>query len=86
VSKLIRIAFGMGLLVLLAPALLWATTSTDRSELDQLIKETANQGPPPPAGTAITMANWEQYKAFMPFGMSKLFEGVSVENALGRRA
>ena len=49
--------------------------STDRSELTQFLNETANQGPPPPVGTRITMANWQQYKQFMPFGMVKLFEG-----------
>jgi hypothetical protein len=58
-SKLSRVAFGMGLLLLLAPAVLWATASTDRSELDQFLKETANPGAPPSVGTAITMANWE---------------------------
>ena len=26
-------------------------------------------------GTVITMANWQQYKAFMPDGMAALFEG-----------
>jgi hypothetical protein len=52
----------------------WAQT-TERSELDQFLKDTANQGPPPPDGTKITMANWQQYKAFMPFGMTKLFQG-----------
>jgi hypothetical protein len=75
VGTLSRIAFGFGVLALLAPSVLWATASTDRSELDQFFKETANQGPPPPVGTVITIANWEQYKAFLPFGMTKLFEG-----------
>ena len=28
-----------------------------------------------PVGTKITMQNWEKYKAFMPFGMTVLFEG-----------
>ena len=28
-----------------------------------------------PAGTAITMANWQQYRSFMPDGMAALFEG-----------
>src|SRR5689334_5403842 len=26
-------------------------------------------------GTAITMANWQQYRTFMPEGMAALFEG-----------
>ncbi len=74
-SKFGRLFFGIGLFALLLPSLLWAQTSTDRSELDSFLKETANQGPPPPIGTKITNANWQQYKAFMPFGMVKLFEG-----------
>ncbi len=28
-----------------------------------------------PPGTVITMANWQQYRAFMPDGMAALFEG-----------
>src|SRR5580700_7676936 len=49
--------------------------STDRSEMDQWVKDTANQGAEP-AGAKITMSNWQQYKQFMPLGMQKLFEGV----------
>src|SRR5277367_5079692 len=30
---------------------------------------------PPPPGTEITLANWQQYKAFMPLGMQYLFAG-----------
>jgi hypothetical protein len=49
--------FALGLiLVLLAPMV--CAQSTDRSELDQFLKETANQGPPPPAGTKITEFKW----------------------------
>ena len=62
------------LLVLGLPALSRAQY-TDRSELTQFLNDTANQGPRPAAGTRITMANWQQYKQFMPFGMVKLFEG-----------
>jgi hypothetical protein len=56
------------------PAIASAQTSTDRSELDDFLKATANQGDLP-VGTKITMDNWEKYKAFMPFGMTVLFEG-----------
>jgi hypothetical protein len=63
-----------GLFVLLMPALGWSQVSTDRSEIDQWIKMSANQGEIP-IGTKITMANWQQYKQFMPLGMIKLFEG-----------
>ncbi|MGH7840279.1 MAG: DUF1329 domain-containing protein [Candidatus Binataceae bacterium] len=55
------------------PALGWSQ-STDRSEIDQWIKASANQGDLP-IGTKITMANWQQYKQFMPVGMQKLWEG-----------
>jgi hypothetical protein len=30
-----------------------------------------------PVGTKITMANWQQYKAFMPDGMVQLFQGTN---------
>ena len=49
--------------------------STDRSEMDQWMKDTQNQGQLP-VGTKITMSNWQQYKQFMPLGMIKLFEGI----------
>ena len=66
--------FNLGLiLVLLARAA--CAQSTDRRELDQFLKDTANQGTPPAPGTKITMANWQQYKAYLPFGMTKLFDG-----------
>src|SRR5665213_659751 len=42
--------------------------------MDQWVKDTASQGAEP-AGAKITMANWAQYKQFMPLGMQKLFEG-----------
>ncbi|MGH7837494.1 MAG: DUF1329 domain-containing protein, partial [Candidatus Binataceae bacterium] len=61
-------------LALAWPTFARAQTSTDFSELTQYLKEP--QSPtPPPVGTKITMANWQQYKAFLPFGMTKLFEG-----------
>jgi hypothetical protein len=63
----------VGLLIGL-PAIALAQTSTDRTELDTFLKDTQNQGDLP-VGTKITMQNWEQYKAFMPFGMTVLFEG-----------
>src|SRR5215472_13218514 len=62
------------LVVLLLPSLGWAQ-STDFSEMDQWVKDTAHQGDIP-VGTKITMSNWQQYKAFMPRGMIKLFEGT----------
>src|ERR1700689_4238878 len=60
---------------LLAFATAGWSQSTDRSEMDQWVKDTANQGTVPTSGT-ITMSNWQQYKQFMPLGMQKLFEGV----------
>ena len=63
-----------GLLLLALPAFGLAQ-STDRSEMDQWVKDTSNQGAAP-VGAKITMANWQQYKNFMPVGMQKLFQGV----------
>jgi hypothetical protein len=66
---------------LLAIGLLFAipslgrTQSTDRSEMDSWVKDTASQGTEP-AGGKITMTNWARYKQFMPLGMQKLFEGT----------
>jgi len=48
---------------------------TDRSDMDQWIKDTQHQTEPP-VGTTITMANWQQYHTVMPLGMIKLFQGV----------
>jgi hypothetical protein len=62
-----------GLVITLLPSLGWSQ-STDRSEMDQWVKDTANQGELP-VGTKITMSNWQQYKNFLPLGMQKLFEG-----------
>ena len=62
----------LGLLLLLPS--LGRAQSTDRSEMDQWVKDTANQGAEP-VGAKITMANWAQYKQFMPLGMQKLFTG-----------
>ncbi|MGH7879032.1 MAG: DUF1329 domain-containing protein, partial [Candidatus Binataceae bacterium] len=63
----------IGLVVALLPSLGWSQ-STDRSEMDAWVKASANQ-PVIPLGTKITMANWQQYKQFMPVGMQKLWEG-----------
>ncbi|HZP44008.1 MAG TPA: DUF1329 domain-containing protein [Candidatus Binataceae bacterium] len=63
-----------GVIIALLPSLGWSQ-STDRSEMDQWIKDTANQGDLP-VGTKITMSNWQQYKNFLPLGMQKLFEGT----------
>jgi Protein of unknown function (DUF1329) len=65
----------LGALMLLLPSLVWAQASTDRSEIDQWIKSSANEGDIP-IGTKITTKNWEQYKAFLPLGMQKLFAGI----------
>jgi Protein of unknown function (DUF1329) len=70
----LRFIFIIALLVALVPALARAQ-STDRSEMDQWVKDTANQGTVPTSGT-ITMSNWQQYKQFIPLGMQKLFEGT----------
>jgi len=65
----------LGALLALLPAPGWAQVATDRSEIDQWIKASANQGDIP-IGTKITTKNWEQYKAFLPLGMQKLFAGI----------
>ncbi len=64
----------LGMLVALMPALGRAQTATDISELQKFLQDTKDQGDLP-VGTKITMQNWQQYKAFMPFGMVKLFQG-----------
>jgi hypothetical protein len=56
------------------PAMVSADASTDVRELQQFLQDTQNQGSPPPVGTKITINNWQQYKAFLPFGMVKLFQ------------
>ena len=63
-----------GLLIALLPSLGWCQVSTVRSEIDQWIKESAHQSGIP-IGTKITTQNWQQYKAFLPLGMQKLFAG-----------
>jgi hypothetical protein len=64
----------VALALVVLPAMAWAQ-GTDRSEMDQWIKDTQQQTEPP-VGTTITMANWQQYKSVMPLGMIKLFQGV----------
>jgi Protein of unknown function (DUF1329) len=64
-----------GVALLGLPSLGMAQSTTDISDLKQFLTETESQGTPPAPGTKITMANWQQYKAFLPFGMTKLFQG-----------
>ncbi|HUN58390.1 MAG TPA: DUF1329 domain-containing protein [Candidatus Binataceae bacterium] len=66
---------GLTIALLIALPALGRAQSTDRSEMDQWVKDTANQGTVPTSGT-VTMSNWQQYKQFMPLGMQKLFEGT----------
>ena len=70
----LRIAVIIAFLIASIPGL-GRAQSTDRSEMDQWVKDTASQGTVPTSGT-ITMSNWQQYKQFIPLGMQKLFEGV----------
>ena len=70
----LRLGLLAAFLVVLLPAL-GRAQSTDRTEMDQWVKDTANQGTVPTTGT-ITMSNWQQYKQFIPLGMQKLFEGT----------
>jgi Protein of unknown function (DUF1329) len=66
----------IGLVFALLPSLGWAQTEqTDWSEMSQWLKMSEKQGTIP-IGTTITMANWQQYKQFMPLGMIKMFQGV----------
>jgi hypothetical protein len=67
-------ALAIGFLLALLPSLVWAQ-GTDRSEMDQWVKDTEHQTAPP-IGTIITTSNWQQYKSVMPLGMIKLFEGT----------
>jgi len=69
----IRVLVVIGLFVLLLPSPVRAQ-QTDRSEMNDWLKMSQNQGDIP-IGTKITMQNWQQYKQFMPVGMIKLFEG-----------
>lgn len=62
------------LLMISVPWVGRAQQSTDYSEMAQWVSMSANP-PALPAGTKITMANWQQYKAYMPLGLIKLFEG-----------
>jgi hypothetical protein len=63
-----------GAIIALLPSLGWSQASTDRSEMDQWLKDSANQAEVP-IGTKITPANYTQYKGVLPLGMVKLFEG-----------
>ncbi len=74
---------GAVLTIALLPSLGWSQ-STDRSAMDQWLKDSEHQ-PDLPLGTKITPANWQQYKEFLPLGMQELFEGkYYLENARGR--
>src|ERR1700758_3432546 len=73
-KHLARVLMIIGLFAVLLPLPLLAQ-QTDRSEMDGWLKMSQNQGDIP-VGTKITMQNWQQYKAFMPLGMQKLFEGA----------
>ena len=64
----------VGAFILLLPSLGWTQATTDYSEMDQWIKDSAHQGEIP-IGTHITMQNWQQYQQYMPLGMVKLFQG-----------
>jgi len=61
-------------MIALLPSLGWSQASTDRSEMDQWLKDSASQGEVP-VGTKITPSNYQQYKGVIPLGMIKLFEG-----------
>jgi hypothetical protein len=71
--RFVRAVVAMSIaLAMLASA---AFAQTDVSEMQDWLKDSANQGQLP-VGTKITMSNWQQYKQFMPLGMIKLFQGV----------
>ncbi len=71
----IRFATIVALLMTIGmPATGRAQQSTDYSEMAQWLNMSAKP-PELPLGTKITMANWQRYKAYMPLGMVKLFEG-----------
>ena len=73
-KSLVRVLAALALVALL-PSLGRTQGVTDYSEMQQWVKDSEHQGNIP-IGTKITMANWQQYKQFMPIGMIKLFEGV----------
>lgn len=51
-----------------------AFAQSDLPEMAQWMQMTANQGTLAP-GTKITMANWQEYKQFLPLSMIALFQG-----------
>src|SRR6266851_3676500 len=63
-----------GAIIALLPSLGWSQASTDHSEMEQWVKDSANQGDLP-VGTKVTIANWQQHKNFLPLGLQKMFEG-----------
>jgi hypothetical protein len=60
-----------GAIIALLSSLGWSQASTDRSEMDQWLKDTANQGEVP-LGTKITPGNWQQNKGVLPLGMQAI--------------
>ena len=72
-KRVVRSLLVIGLVMALMPSRSRAQT-TDRSAVDDWLKMSEKQGDVP-IGTKITMQNWQQYKQFMPLGMTKMFEG-----------
>ncbi len=68
----------VGRLLLIALVLTFSSTmvfaQADLPGMQQWMQASANEGTIP-VGTKITMANWQQYKQFIPYSMTALFEG-----------
>ncbi|HLW69571.1 MAG TPA: DUF1329 domain-containing protein [Candidatus Binataceae bacterium] len=61
------------MLIALLPSRGWSQ-ATDRSEMDQWLKDSQNQGELA-IGTKVTIQNWQQYRNFLPLGMQEMFAG-----------
>lgn len=73
--KLVRGLVSFALLALW-PVIALAQTTGATTPAAEPAAATATSADPIPAGTTITMQNWQQYKQFMPDGMVALFEGT----------
>jgi Protein of unknown function (DUF1329) len=79
IRRIVIFAFALAF-VLLAAAPQARAAATDAPDQNVLNAQKSESGAATsiPPGTVITMQNWRTYKAFMPYGMIKLFEGGMV--------
>ncbi len=75
IRKVLSLIIGLAFAGSCMAAVALAANSFDPpAAMQEWLNSTANQGNLP-VGTTITAANWQQYKAFMPYGMQSLFAG-----------